>query len=47
MPASWSGEFDNHCRFGTDKMRAETVDKSAGQLVVGWASIPVVEVREA
>lgn len=46
MPAYWSGDFDNHCRFGTDKMRAETIDKSGGSLVIGWSSIPVLEVRE-
>lgn len=46
IPTSWAGQFDVHARFGTDKMRAETIDKSGGEFVVGWSSIPIIEVRE-
>lgn len=44
-PTAWSGEFDVLCRFDTDVMRAETIDRSGSQLIVGWRSIPIVEVR--
>ena len=44
---TWYGEFDVHARFDTDAMRAETIDKqNDGSLIVGWQSIPIVEVRE-
>lgn len=43
----WSGQFDVHARFDTDSMRAETIDKqNDGSLIVGWQSIPIVEVKE-
>jgi len=43
----WYGQFDVHVRFDTDEMRAETIDKSEREgLIVGWQSIPLVEVRE-
>ena len=45
-PTSWYGEFDVHARFDTDEMKHETINKTAeGELLVGWSSIPVVEVR--
>lgn len=46
-PTGWSGQFDLHCRFDTDRMRHETIDRNlASGLIVGWQSIPIVEVRE-
>jgi uncharacterized protein (TIGR02217 family) len=45
-PTSWAGEFDVPARFDTDVMRAETIEKQvSGELVVGWSSIPIVEIR--
>lgn len=44
---SWYGEFDVHARFDTDSMQSETINKSPdGELLIGWRSIPIVEVRE-
>lgn len=46
-PTSWSGEFDIHARFDTDEMVHETINKmDDGELLVGWRSIPIVEVRD-
>lgn len=46
-PTAWYGEFDLHCRFDTDRMVSLTIDRSTdGELLVGWQSIPIVEVRE-
>lgn len=43
----WYGEFDVHARFDTDAMRSETINRSTdGELIVGWRSIPIVEVNE-
>lgn len=45
-PTSWIGEFDVRCRFDTDQMKAEIIDRSQGSgLIIGWSSIPVVEVK--
>jgi uncharacterized protein (TIGR02217 family) len=44
-PTAWAAEFDCHCRFDTDQMKAETIDKSGRELLIGWSSIPVIEVR--
>lgn len=46
-PTAWTGEFDVPCRFDTDAMRAETIDREGGygDLIIGWSSIPIVEVR--
>ncbi len=47
IPSAWAGEFDVHVRFDTDAMRAETIDKQGdGELIVGWDSIPLIEVRD-
>lgn len=47
IPTAWAGEFDVHVRFDTDEMRHETIDKQpSGELIVGWASIPIIEVRD-
>lgn len=46
-PTAWSGEFDVHCRFDTDHMRAEAINRNPNVgLIVTWASIPIVEVKE-
>jgi uncharacterized protein (TIGR02217 family) len=42
---TWSGEFDVPCRFDTDQMRGVIANKSGGQYVVDWESIPIVEIR--
>lgn len=45
--STWSGEFDVHARFDTDSMQSETLNRTPdGELLVGWRSIPIVEVRE-
>lgn len=45
-PLTWASEFDCHCRFDTDHMKAVTMDRSLTDgLVIGWSSIPVIEVR--
>lgn len=44
-PTSASFEFDCHCRFDTDKMKAETIAPFGPDFVIGWASIPIIEVR--
>lgn len=45
-PTAWYGEFDVHARFDTDAMRHETINKREdGELLVGWQSIPIIEVR--
>lgn len=41
----WSGEFDCHARLDTDKMKQTQKDRSGGQLVIDWSSIPLVEVK--
>ena len=44
-PTSWTGEFDVPCRFDVDQMRGEIVSRSGGSLVIGWQSIPIIELR--
>lgn len=46
-PTAWAGQFDILARFDTDAMRVETIDRNGagGELIVGWSSIPVREVR--
>lgn len=46
-PTAWVGEFDRLCRFDTDAMRVNTIDRNGagGELIIGWAGIPVREVR--
>ena len=46
LPSAWAGQFDVHVRFDTDEMRAQTKSKSGTELVVGWESIPIIEVRD-
>ena len=46
-PSAWYGEFDVHARFDTDAMRSETIERMpSGELLVGWQSIPIIEVRD-
>jgi uncharacterized protein (TIGR02217 family) len=46
-PSSWGGEFDVPCRFDTDEMRGEIIDKTPNKLfIVAWNSIPIVEIRD-
>jgi len=44
-PTAWQGEFDCHCRFDTDQMKAESITRSGSVLIIGWSSIPIIEVR--
>lgn len=43
--ATWAGEFDVPCRFDTDRMELEAIDKSQGEILFQWGSIPVIEIR--
>lgn len=45
LPTAFSCQFDVPVRFDVDEMRAETIDKSGDDLIIGWSSIPIVEVR--
>lgn len=46
-PTFWYGDFDIHCRFDTDVMRYEAIDRNVAHgLIVTWQSIPIVEVRD-
>ena len=38
---SWQGEFDVPCRFDTDQMQIEIIDKG----IYSWGQIPLVEIR--
>lgn len=42
---TWTGEFDVPCRFDTDRMELEAIDKSQGDILFQWGSIPVIEIR--
>ena len=44
-PTAWAGEFDVPCRFDTDVMQAEIIDGTPTNRIMGWNSIPIVEVR--
>ncbi len=37
----WQGEFDVPCRFDTDQMQIEIIDKG----IYSWGQIPIVEIR--
>lgn len=46
-PSSWYGNFDVHARLDVDAARFQILDKKGdGTLLVGWQSIPIVEVRD-
>jgi hypothetical protein len=42
---AWSGEFDVPCRFDTDDMKVQIVNRSGEQLLEAWDAIPIVEIR--
>lgn len=42
---TWAGEFDVPCRFDTDELNAVTLTRSGGDLLLGWQSVPLVEIR--
>jgi uncharacterized protein (TIGR02217 family) len=44
-PTAWNGEFDVPCRFDTDRMEGEIIDKAGTEFIIGWNSIPIVEIR--
>lgn len=45
-PTSWAGTFYKHCRFETDVLELDGIDKdAAGNLIAGWRDVPIVEVR--
>jgi len=44
-PTAWAGEFDVPCRFDVDELSGTIISRSGSNLVVGWSSIPIVEVR--
>lgn len=45
-PTDWAGQFDVPCRFDTDELRGEIIDKTpGGQLFISWQSIPIVEIQ--
>lgn len=44
IPTSWTGEFDVPCRFDTDEMKADAIDKQGEDLIVGWSDIPIIEI---
>jgi uncharacterized protein (TIGR02217 family) len=44
-PTSWTGQFDVPARFDTDQMKGTIIDKSGSSFIIGWESIPIVEIR--
>ncbi len=42
---AWAGQFDVPVRFDTDRMVGVISNKSGGQFVIDWESIPIVEIR--
>lgn len=44
---AWSGQFDVPVRFDADEMKKQVMDRNgtAGDLLVNWDSIPIVEIR--
>lgn len=44
-PTVWAGEFDVPCRFDTDEMHGEILNKSGADLIMAWNSIPLIEIR--
>jgi uncharacterized protein (TIGR02217 family) len=47
MPSHWSGSYYLNVRFDTDEMFPTWFNNSAGQPVLGWQDIPLVEVRDS
>jgi uncharacterized protein (TIGR02217 family) len=46
-PTAWAGQFDVPCRFDTDELTGTILDKSGAEFIIGWDSIPIVEIRIA
>lgn len=48
-PTQWFGEFDVPCRYDTDQMDEQIINRHGvgitSQLIVGWSGIRIVEVR--
>lgn len=44
-PTGWTGEFDVPCRFDTDEMKIDVMDRAGTDLIIGWSSIPIIEIR--
>ena len=44
-PTAWAGQFDVPCRFDTDELTGTIHDKSGTEFIIGWDSIPIVEIR--
>jgi len=44
-PTAWSGQFDVPCRFDIDQMQGEIIGPDGSALIMGWHSIPIVELR--
>lgn len=44
---TWSGQFDVPVRFDVDEMKKQIMDRNgaAGDLLVDWGSIPIIEIR--
>lgn len=43
---TWVGEFDVACRFDTDQLKGEIVEKNVSKgLIVAWSAIPIIEIR--
>ncbi|MHB9836850.1 DUF2460 domain-containing protein [Paraburkholderia terrae] len=42
---AWAGQFDVPARFDVDEMKKQVMDRSGGDLIVDWGSIPIVEIR--
>lgn len=42
---TWTGEFDLPVRFDTDEMKLDALDKSQGEILFQWGSIPIIEIR--
>lgn len=42
---AWAGEFDVPCRYDTDQLKGEIIEKSVAHgFIMGWQSIPLVEI---
>jgi uncharacterized protein (TIGR02217 family) len=44
---TWTGEYDVPCRFDTDDMKIQIVNRSGERLLEAWDAIPIVEIRIA
>lgn len=45
-PTGWSGQYDKHVRFDTDKIKPAIVNKSNRDgYIVAWEALPIIEVK--